>query len=277
MTGEATAIEKLPFEKYVEMPELHATALRDLLVSPLLYKTRRAKPREDTDTLRQGRAVHTAVLEPLRFLPEYAYWRETDGRRYGKAWDAFCDANANKTILTEKQYTLALTMAEAVAEHPVASRIMREFGKSELTIKFSYRGLNCKARIDRLCSAVIDLKSTRNPGHREFGADSARYAYPAQLAFYRLAVKSLTGENRPAKIIAAQSTEPHDVVVYDLGEDVLHAGMKQIDEAIDLLLRCTETDTWPGIQHESEAPLILPAWANLSAGDEIDFGTEIIK
>ena len=68
-------IERLPFERYVDLPGEHATELRDILVSPLQYHRRKDKPRPDSDALRVGRAGHTAILEPDRFMFEYVVWR----------------------------------------------------------------------------------------------------------------------------------------------------------------------------------------------------------
>lgn len=274
--GNAEAIEKLPFEQYIAIEDEHATGLKDLLVSPRLYMARKERPREDADTLRVGRAAHTAVLEPHRFLLDYALWPDENGKRFGKKWDAFVAMHPNKTILREKQYETARQIADAVRSHKVARKLLNEAGKNELTIRFNYRGVSIKSRIDRLCSALTDLKTTRNPDFRAFGASAARFAYPMQLATYQIAVRELTGEAPPVKLIAAQNCDPFDVVVYDLGEDVLQVGRAQLDTAIDTLLRCQETNNWPGIKPDEEAPLVLPAWAGVSAEDELTFEGEAL-
>src|SRR3990167_8857553 len=103
---QAEIIERLPFERYVGIADaLHATGLKDMLMSPLHYNWWRTHKRADKDTFRVGRAGHTAILEPDRFLLEYTVWRnKPDGKtrkRDGKEWEAFKEANKDKTILTE--------------------------------------------------------------------------------------------------------------------------------------------------------------------------------
>jgi PDDEXK-like domain of unknown function (DUF3799) len=254
-----SVIERLPFEQYVDMPEVHATGLRDLAVSPLLYHWRQTSKRPDTDRLRIGRACHTAVLEPDRFLLEYTVWR--GGVRRSKKWDAFKEANSDKTILTMPQYDQALRVRDAVRSHAVAKRLIEQ-GRTELTLKWQHvrTGLACKARLDHLGLALSDLKTCRNPDPRKFSADAARYGYAMQLAFYADGCAQVLGELPPVKIIAAQNTAPYDVAVFDLDEDVLGHGRAETERLIDLLVECKRANHWPGIAPE-EVALKLPLWA----------------
>lgn len=278
----------IPFEEYVRRPEAHATALWHLLTSPLAYWSRTQQRPPDTDALRQGRAGHTGILEPDRFLLEYAVWRsEKDGRRFGKKWDAFCEANADKCILTEAQYAAALRMRDAVNKHAVASRLVIGPGDNELTLRWVHQstGIACKARIDRLAAgaagadaALVDIKTTRDPSPRAFGASAARYGYCFQLAFYGDGVVAALGRKPPpTKIIAVQNCEPFDVVVYDLGQDELAKGREQVERAMTLLALCTASKLWPGIAPDAEVPLVLPAWASPETDAEpVTFGGEEI-
>lgn len=275
-------VEGAPFEQYIETPEVHATALRDMLTSPLLYKFRREQPRPDSDTFRVGRAGHTAILEPDRFMLDYALWRglDEDGNkqiRRGKKWDNFREVNDGRTTLTEKQYMLALRLRNAVQSHPVAGKYLAEKGRSELTLKWTHArtGLRCKARLDRLCSALIDVKTTRDPSPHKFSSDAARYGYAMQLAFYADGAVATGLGMPPVKIIAVQSVEPHDVVVYDIPESVQAIGREQIEGALDKLVECTRSGVWPGIASD-EVALNLPAWAAPEA-EEITFGDEVIS
>ena len=74
---------------------------------------------------------HTAILEPDRFLRDYVLW---ESRRQGKKWEAFAEVNGSKTILTDNQYTQAIAMRDAVAEHPEAGPLMKKRGDSEVTV-----------------------------------------------------------------------------------------------------------------------------------------------
>ena len=267
----------MPFEQYVTLPGVHATGLKSMLVSPRLYRHRLDNDRPETDALRVGRATHTAVLEPDRFLLDYAVWRKSEGRRFGKRWDAFVEANTGRTIITEADYIKALKIRDAVRAHPIARRYLEERGgRPELTLRWTHprTGLACVSRLDWLCSALVDLKSARDPSPARFSTDAARLGYALQLAFYADAVAASGLGAPPVKIIAAQSVEPYDVVVYDVDEETLRIGREQYEGALDKLIECTNSGDWPGIAPSEEIKLRLPAWASPEQDDPLTFNGE---
>ena len=258
-----TAIASLPFEDYTELRGIHATALKDLLVSPLLYKYRRDHPRQDKDAFRVGRACHTAMLEPDRFPLEYSVWRKKQGIRRGRKWEAFCTANEGRTILTEAQYDTAIALRDSARSHAVASQLLAGPGRNELTVKWKHprTGRDCVSRLDRLTKALVDVKTARDVSPRRFCADAAKFGYAMQLAFYADAVAVAFGETPPVKLLVGQNAAPFDVAVYDVPEDVLSFGRKQYEDALDLLAKCEESDKWPGQAPDEEVTLKLPLWA----------------
>lgn len=277
-----TVHENLPIERYFALPGESATALKDVLVSPLLYDWRQREGRPDKDTLRLGRAIHTAVLEPQRFRAEYAVWPAENGARRGKAWDAFRVEHAARTILTEAQVDAALKVADAIRNHAVASKLLGEAGgKPELSITWRHErtGLMCKARIDWLCSALVDLKTCREVVPEMFGSQAARLRHHVQLAHYGYALDSL-GLRLPAKLIAAQNQPPYDVAVFRVDDDALVIGEQLVEAALDKIVACRESGMWPGVAWDAELVLKLPAWAvsdgvdalDLTAGGEPLFG-----
>jgi hypothetical protein len=249
-----------------------------MLVSPLNYWRRRNMPRQDTDTLRQGRACHTAILEPDRFMLDYALWPKKEGRRFGKKWDAFKAAHVGRTILTEEQYKLALKLRDAARRHPVAKRYLEEAGQAELSLKWTHprTGVKCKSRPDWLCSSIVDVKMSRNPSPGKFASDAAKYGYDLQLSFYGDAVAVTTGESMPCKLLVVQNVEPFDVVVFDVPEDVLTTGRFKYEDALDRVIACRESGIWPGIAQNEEVTLHLPAWAVPEDEEPIMFGEQAI-
>lgn len=270
-------LERVSFDKYVDMPEAHATSLFNILTSPLLYRWRKDNGRPDSDTFRQGRAAHTAILEPDRFLRDYALW---DGGKRDKRiekYATFLEVNAGKSILTVDQYDTAMRMRDAVSDHPVAYPLLAEKGRSELTMKWQHPGTGtwCKGRLDRLTSNLIDLKSSRDVEPVKFGRSAANYGYAFQLAFYRDGVIVIEGRVPAVKIVAVQNCAPYDVAVFDVPAEVLARGNEQVERAMALLDTCTKSGKWPGVAPDAEVPLVLPAWANGDSDDvEITFGGE---
>lgn len=226
--------------------------------------------------MRLGKATHTAVLEPQRFAAEYVVW---EAARNSNAWKAFKFEHEarGKTILTARQQETALLVAKAVRGHKLAGALLAEPGKAELSISWTHKrtGFQCKARIDWLCSALVDLKTTADPSPRLFSGTAARFGIHAQLAFYSAALAAV-GLSAPAKLIVAQSVEPYDVCVYSVSDEVLIHGEQRYETALDQLAECRRTGRWPGLAPDEEIPLHLPSWAmpDYEDGDEAVTVTE---
>ncbi len=280
MTAESAVyplvIEKLPFEKYRELPGEHSTGLRRALVSPLEYDYYKRNEREDTDTLRIGRAVHTATLEPLQFLREYVLF---EGRRAGKVWEEFEEKHKGKTILKPEQYDPAAAMSEAIRNHAVAGPLFSGAGRNELTIQWRHEsGTLCKARIDRLYSSLIDIKTASDITPHAFEAASFRYGYHVQAAFYADAAKAAGLGEFPVRFVVVQKRPPHDVIVYEIGQAEIERGRADYEKALAIIAECRKTGVWPGAAPSEPVPLHLPGWALPEFDEEaVNFGEEIIQ
>lgn len=266
MSATATAPCKT-FPEYQAIEAVNWSTLRYALKSAKHYQYCLSNPVEETDAMRLGRATHTAVFEPDRLLMKYTIWE--GGRRFGKEWDAFCAANAKRTILQPDDYETAIAIRDAVRGHDEARKLLLDrSGTPEYTLTWTDEetGLECKARLDWLAQALVDLKTTRCIDARAFGRHAADMLYHCQLAFYvgGLAAKGITV---PVYIIAVENKPPHDVAVYELDEDVLWAGEVKVREALELVARCRETNEWPG-RYQTIQPLQLPAWE--FPADELD-------
>lgn len=262
---QAQVIERMEWEDYERLPDIHCTELKHLLTSPLTFKRRREIRREPTDQMIEGQAGHTAILEPDEFIRRYVLWE--GGVRRGKTWDAFeaQASSARKTVLTEAQYSKALRMRDAARNHPIAGRILSEKASVELSLRWEARpGLTVKCRLDWIGSALVDLKSSRDVAHYRFAAQAAQLGYPMQLDTYRAAAMSagLMNTGTPVKIIAVQNGEPFDVVVYSIDAETLNVGRIDRERALDIYTACERDQYWPGIAEDTEIPLMLPKWAH---------------
>ncbi len=246
-------------EDYDAIPAVRWTTLKELRRSPLHYKWRAEHEREDSTRLLLGRGVHTAILEPDQFLLDYALFEGE--RRQGKAWDACVEFNEGKSILKGEEYRLCLAIRDAVRGHPVAGPYLAK-GRAEqvLTWKDEKTGLLCKARLDWIGSALVDVKSASSVDAREFGSTSARMGYHSQLAFYQAGLRAV-GSSLPAKLIAVEIAPPHDVAVFDVGADAQYAGEEECGELMRRLAECRELGHWPGRYPVNEETLDLPKWA----------------
>lgn len=272
----ATVHEGLPFERYaLDLEGESSTGCREMNKSPLHYKHWRDNDRPDRDTFRLGRCTHTAILEPHRFAEGYVVYPD---RRQGKAWDAFkLEHEAQgKTILTTTQYEKAIAIARAVRAYPLAFELISEPGaRFELVVTWRHlrTGLPMKARIDLLCSSIVELKTCQDPSEHAFANAIARYGYDLQGALYSAAARLLPGGPRPVRFIAAQSVEPFDVAVYRLSDRALLEGERKYEAALDQIAACRASGNWPGVAKGQEHEIDLPDWA-VPNQDALTFGGE---
>jgi hypothetical protein len=149
-------LQRMTFEEYQAIDAINWSLLKEMEKSPLAFRHRKANPREDKVGFIRGRAAHTAVFEPERFLADYVLFK--GDRRAGKAYDALVALHPEETILKTDEYETALAIRDAVRSHPVASRYLAA-GKSEVVLTWTdaATGLACKARIDHVAEAAAPL------------------------------------------------------------------------------------------------------------------------
>jgi exodeoxyribonuclease VIII len=237
--------------------------------SPAHYIHAMLEPRADKAAYRNGRANHTAVLEPEKFASTVAVW--DGGRRASKAWDAFSEANADRDILTQAEYEQLLGMQRAVRQHPIASKYLQR-GRAEVSILWTCAdplmpGLvtPCKSRLDYLAPDwIVDLKTCRDASPAAFSRAAFNFEYHAQAAFYVDAVAAVTGKRLPYIIVAAELAPPCVVQVYRLPEHVLAAGRERYRTLLARLAVCRREDRWGGYA-EDEIDLELPRWSGIEA------------
>lgn len=251
----------MDFKTYCEMPAVNWSTLKEARKSPLHYWHRTQTPRKDSTTLAMGRATHTAVFEPERFLLDYALF--TGERRAGKEWNECCAANRGKTILKQPEYETCLAMCKAVRSHPIAGPLLTPPGEAEkvLTWRDEETGLDCKGRLDWWRIGLLaDLKTSADIDAHRFAANAHRMGYFGQLAFYRAGLKA-NGLDAPLpKIIAVEAAAPHDVAVFTLDDDAMWRGEQEVRELLRLVAAGRFSGQWPG-RYPAEVPLSPPAWA----------------
>jgi hypothetical protein len=257
----------MDFADYQAIDACNWTTLKEVRRSLKHYQWRLSHPLEDSTTLALGRAAHTAIFEPDRFPVDYAVFGGK--RRQGKEWDAFEAANIHRTILRLDEYAACLSMRDAVRAHPVAAEYLKA-GKPEHTITWTDEetGIACKGRIDWLSPiALVDLKTTNDLDPQRFAANAARMGYHCQLAWYGMGLRA-RGLDLPAKLLAVETTEPHDVIVFSLDEDTLYAGEQEVRDLLSRVAAGRFSQQWPGRAQE-ETPLALPSWAFPADEDDV--------
>jgi hypothetical protein len=291
MTGKITS--RVPVEQYQALPGIGITRLKELKRSGLHYRYRLENPKV-TQPLVLGHASHCATLEPERFSRQFAIWRrrsENTGNlcpRNGKHWDEFRGGNFGREIITEDEEVAALAIAKAVRTDPVAARYLQT-GDPEVTLQWETVVANaigqdviftCKGRVDWLTHLdgvpyLVGLKSARDARPLIFGTAAARLSYHLQWAFYLDGYVAITGKVPKLREIVVESEPPHDVVVFDIPEDVVYQGRDEYQALLRHLRQCEERGEWLGCANGTEQVLTLPTWAYPNQGDDLtDLGLE---
>lgn len=250
------------FAEYAAIKAVNWSSLRHLDRSPAHYVHARETPREDTPSMRLGRAAHCAILEPLLFREQYLTW--TGGVRRGKAWDEFVLQAGGKEVLTEDEASRCTSIANAVRRNTSAALILSG-GSAEQVIEWTdaETGIACKARLDYLgggAGTVADVKTARDASPRAFGRAAIGSMYHAQLAFYAEGVLATKGRLPLCHLVAVENEPPHLAQVYTLEDDVLELGREKVRELLRRLADCRAEDKWGGYA-DGPLPLFAPAWA----------------
>lgn len=257
----------VPWAEYLEIPGVSITRLKEIDRSPMHYRHRLAHPKQ-SKPLTFGRAAHVAVLEPGRFDRDHAVWRRrTDSGnlapRNGKHFEAFKAGVGHREIITEDEHNAALALQQAVRANPDVEPFLAS-GDPEVVLRWQISGIDCRGRADwmtrvdgRLC--LVGLKSARDCRPRVFGRQAGQLGYHLQWAFYRDAVRTITGEDPRMIEIVAESEAPHASVVFEVPDEVMQRGFDEYMRLLERLAECERNNYWPGPAPGIQA-VELPSW-----------------
>lgn len=262
-TNENQLLSHLPREKYDALKDrANISTLKAFEKSPLHYVHALANPREEADPLRLGNATHLAAFEPARYEAEVVTW--SGGRRAGKLWDAFEEANAGRTILTTDQREAVDGMVASVRANPAAARLLED-GEPEKTLLWTdaETGIRCKGRFDwlALTGSLVDLKTTRDASPAGFGRLAWNAHYHAQAAFYIDGIRAIHGVDFRFVLIAVENEAPFASCVYVMPQTAIDAGRALYRKWLRRLAECRASGEWPGYV-AGESMLEIPRWAD---------------
>jgi hypothetical protein len=268
----------MPMSSYREIEAVNFSTLKLIEFSPMKYRHGLENPPPDDLGKMKGRGTHTAVLEPERFLLDYAIYEGEEGKkpiRRGKRWDAFREMHASKTILTPAEYAHCIRAGKSIRDHEPAAEILSS-GRPEQVIQWidEKTGLHCKARLDWITDdLIVDLKGVRSIVLRMLENEIARMRYYCQLAWYREGCRVVFGRDFNCALICAEHGAPHETVVADLADDDLFAGWEMVRGWLDRVAECRASGRWPG-RYEERQRVSLPAY--VTASDEQEDGTATV-
>jgi len=240
------------------------------------YVARTLPTPEDTGAFRLGSAVHCAVLEEKEFASRYILKPDCDRRtKDGKIQFAeFSAQHADKTLLDSDEMAQVISMREAVAAHPIASRLLAE-GIPEMTWREAQPNalgaLQCRTdwfsffgcEVTNGEPYALDLKTVESldsDAFRNFERAAFSYGYHRQAGFYLPLINEIL-EYPVLRMyyVAVEKVEPFGVAVYKLSDDAIARGQDENIADLVRLKRSLETNDWPNIE-PTIYELKLPAW-----------------
>lgn len=232
---------------------LSSHLLDDFRKSPLLYykKIHGEIPAEDSTAFLFGRAVHALTLEGIdafqkEFIVSDGPINEKTGKVFGKTSGVYQDwlAEQDRDVISVNQWQEVAKLNMSVRENREARKLLAN-GFAEAVVRTHLFGVPCQIRMDWFNpdEGLVDLKTCAEL--RWFEADARRYGYIRQLAFYRAAIRAVTGITVPVHIVAVEKCEPYASGVWYLTEEVLDAAEIQLESTMKKYKNCIETNIWP--------------------------------
>lgn len=253
------------FEDYRNLEGMNSSMLK-LMKVPFKFKYALDYSRPDTDALKIGRAIHTAILEAHKFNAEFLCLPDID-RRTTKGREAYAELvsqNPNKTILKPDDFNMALDVATSVRSNAHANYLL-EGAMTEVTLDWTHEetGVKCKARVDGYnaeLGIVIDVKTTQDASPSGFPRKLFAYGYHLQAAYYLEALRANGEDAKHFVFIAVEKDKPYCVSLYRLDDKTIQLSKQENDRLLRLYAECKRTDSWPGYTQGIE-DISLPDYA----------------
>lgn len=249
--------------EYRAHPALNFSLAKRLLKSPAHFKAAQDEEQEETDAMRIGTLAHAMILEGKDLRHLYAIKPEgmSFATKEGKEWKAA----QTLPILKEEDANMIPKAAQAIADNPHASHIMKQCQHRETPIIGTIMGVPCRALLD--CHGtdgkewvIVDLKTTTDASPRKFAAQVADRDYDLQMVWYQTLLANIEGTENPPwwGWLPIEKTAPFANSIYS-GEDWQESGMRKLETVLDRFKECTESGKWP-MPFRGINKLERPAW-----------------
>jgi len=259
-------LRAVPESEYHSWDLMSASALKVLDKSTPLHLTASKEEREDTPAFRIGRALHARVLTPEVYGDGFVVAPDVDRRtKAGKEeYERFVAGAVGKTVLSYDDSVLVEAMRASICNHRSAKMLVDACGMdTELTLRGTWRGVQCKARIDgwiESTGTIIDVKTHSGlASPQEFARASYNFGYWTQFAFYRELLRAAGKEVSNVVLIVVEKSKPHAVMCAGMHEDGLDSATARLPEMVDLYNQYVANPTkgWS----DDVLEIRIPAWA----------------
>jgi hypothetical protein len=237
-------------------------------------------PMKSTASMQFGTMAHTWVLERSKFDSDYvgldedamSVWKKyKDGvpsldnavkipklRRNSKEYKLLQEQHPNRELVFEDDFNEILDAQtlfneignrEVVCENTLKDLKTLELeiiGRNELSVTYTYNGVDCKARFDAIVNdQIFDVKTSSNAYN--FERDIETFKYYIQVGFYTIAYQETFGKMPEAfNFVVIPNKMPYnDVAVFELDFEYVRWSVNYVDGYIKKFKDCLEKDDWP--------------------------------
>lgn len=289
----------LPMDEYLRIPAMSASGMEAFRRSPAHYRYEREHPKAATDAMREGTALHLALLEPEVYAGRYVSLRQCygvkkDGARCSNQASVYRSTGPDNEahycgvhdpwkgepmdsgieVMSADALNRVEAMRLAVLEHPEAAEFFRGEGRSEVSgiWRDERTGVLCKLRLDREISRAAihaDVKTTRSAAADFFPRDAAKRGYHRKAAWYRRGMAALGKPAIASVLIAVESAPPHGCQMFLIDEEDLRKAGAPFDAMLARYAECEKTGRWPGYD-AGFRHMTVPPWELDDAPAETD-------
>lgn len=208
-------------------------------------------PRASSDDQVLGTAIHAAILEPEKFVLQFAPMPKIDRRtKEGKAQYAELETSG-KTLLAEKDFEACVSIAETLRANEFYSGLLTN-GIYESSWFSEAEGMRIKGRLDVWLpekNIIVDIKTTDIIDEHQFKRDVIKYSYHAQAAWYMDLVASVTGKPVDGFVILAiEKKEDRDAKAFWLDPSWIVQGRKDYRRWLKTWAHCEKVGVFPGYE-----------------------------
>jgi len=232
---------------------VNQSSLKKILDSPAHYQAALKSKLIPTPAMEMGTALHCLSLDGTEAF-DRQYIKKPDGiklnTKEGKEWK---DGVGRKKVLSsggkDDPWGSVQGMAAELAKLAWFDPSQADYIKhNEVSVYWEDRGVNCKARLDRLVieeGIVLDLKTTDSVDPETFMKKVVNLGYDFQAAYYTRA--AMAAYDKPFRFIfvAVERKAPYTVDLFEVSPDMMHEGFYKVEKALDLYAKCDKSGEWP--------------------------------
>lgn len=245
-TNHPQNFHNLSRREYDAIKALNYTGSKEILKSPLHYKTWLNTPREETKALRIGKMVHEAILTPDLFerykpLPDVDK-RTKDGRETIQYFQS--TLTKNDISVDNEEYNFVLNVSDSVQDALDKKGIKFEYTETVATAEYNNTPLKCS--FDGYSQGVLfDIKTTDDTSPEAFLRTVRQYKYNLQQMMYC----TITGAEKFV-FIAVEKQAPYSVCFYELGNEIMAQAFLDFETAVKRYKHSTEHNIWDGYSQD---------------------------